>query len=152
MSTTKSPGAVAALGASEIDGLRHHVVSKLNRQELFTQAPIPATLIGSDSCEAAGIRVRAHAPVLALCRELVAAGFNPAFSLEAWRGETLCLRVRSIGEAARFTVVDGRHGTPRLRRRQEAPPGYVRGSSLAQIADQQEVPTPDQPGISEALL
>ena len=39
-----------------------------------------------------------YAPVLDLCRELLAAGFNPASPLEAWRRETLCLRVRSIGE------------------------------------------------------
>ena len=48
--------------------------------------------------------MEAAAPVLALCRKLMAAGHNPATSLEAYRGEVLCLRVRSIGEAAMLTV------------------------------------------------
>jgi hypothetical protein len=33
-----------------------------------------------------------------------------------WRGDVLCLRIRSIGEAAQLTVEDDRHGRPRLRR------------------------------------
>jgi hypothetical protein len=116
MTATKSPGARAARGASEIDGIGHHVVSKVNRQQTFAQTPIRATLIGSDRCEAEGLSAHGYAPVLDLCRELVAAGFNPASRLEAWRGDTLCLRVRSIGEGARLTVEDNRHGTPNLRR------------------------------------
>jgi hypothetical protein len=79
-------------------------------------APIRATLIGDNRCEAAGITVRGSAPVLALCRKLVEAGHDPAPALEAYRGETLCLRIRSIGEAAGLTVEDSRHGTPRFRR------------------------------------
>jgi hypothetical protein len=33
-----------------------------------------------------------------------------------WRGNVLCLRIRSIGEAAQFSIEDDRHGRPRLRR------------------------------------
>ena len=142
MKKIESPGAVAALGASEIDGLGQRVVLGVNRQQQLSQAPIRATLIGSNCCEAEGLSARGYAPVLELCSELVAAGFNPACSLEAWRGETLCLRIRSIGESARFTVADDRHGTPRLRRRQERPQRYVAGSPVAPIADGREVPTP----------
>jgi hypothetical protein len=83
--TTKSPGALAAHGASEIDELGRHVVSEANRQQRFAQAPIRAELIGSSRCDAEGLSARGYAPVLELCRELVAAGFSPACPLEAWR-------------------------------------------------------------------
>ena len=75
-----------------------------------------AELIGSNTCTAADITVVDHAPVLALCRALVKAGHDSAIPLEVWRGTTLCLRVRSIGEGARLTVEDDPHGRPRLRR------------------------------------
>jgi hypothetical protein len=42
------------------------------------------------------------------------AGHDPATPLEAYRGSTLCLRVRSIGEGAALTVKDGRDGKPRF--------------------------------------
>ena len=65
---------------------------------------IRAELFGSDACAALGVAVCATAPVLALCRRLVAAGYDPALPLEAWRGPALCLRVRSIGEASQLRV------------------------------------------------
>ena len=68
--------------------------------------PIRAELIGSDTCTAMGIIARAHAPVLTLCRLLIEAGHNPSARLEAYRGSTLCLTVRSIGEG------DAPHGQP----------------------------------------
>jgi hypothetical protein len=124
------------------------VVSRLrNHQEGFAQAPIRAELIGSDQCRAEGLGARGYGPVLKLCRNLVAAGFNPARQLEAWRGSTLSLRVRSIGEGAQLTIADDRHGTPRLRRRQEHPEGYVAGSLVAPSADGQEyLPQPEAGG------
>jgi hypothetical protein len=45
-------------------------------------------------------RARASAPVLALCRELLAAGLDPDAATEAYRAGTMALRVRSIGEGA----------------------------------------------------
>jgi hypothetical protein len=96
-------------------------------------APIRATLIDSDRCEADGHTVRAYAPVLAMCRELVAAGYDPATSLVAYRGDTLCLKVRSIGEGAKYTVKDGSTGTPALRRYREPVPGIATASSIAPI-------------------
>ena len=42
--------------------------------------PIRAELTGSNLCSALGITARAAAPVLALCRQLVAAGHDPALS------------------------------------------------------------------------
>jgi hypothetical protein len=132
MTAAKSPGAVAALGASVSDHRGRQVIAENNRQQTFAQAPIRVTLIGFDRCEAAGISVRGYAPVLDLCRELVAAGFDPACPLEAWRGQILCMRVRSIGQGARLTVADDRHGTPRLRRRQERSQRYAAGSPVRQ--------------------
>lgn len=39
-----------------------------------------------------------------LCRALIDAGHDPASRLEAHRGAMLCIRVRSIGEAAGVEV------------------------------------------------
>jgi hypothetical protein len=71
-------------------------------QELAT--PIRATLIGCDRCEVEGYAVRAYAPLPAMCRELVAAGYDPATPLEAYRGDMLCLKARSIGEGANLEI------------------------------------------------
>ena len=60
---------------------------------------IRADLTGDDICSALGVTARASSPILAICRELVAAGINPALPLHAYRGGVLCLFVRSIGEA-----------------------------------------------------
>jgi hypothetical protein len=71
---------------------------------------IHAELAWSDHATAFGIVARGASPVLALCRKLVEAGYDPRTPLEAWRAGTLCLRVRSIGEGARLTV-DEHNGT-----------------------------------------
>jgi hypothetical protein len=142
MTAKKSPAALAAGRASETDGIEHHVVSENNRQHNFAQAPICAELIGSSRCDAEGLSARGYAPVFQLCRELVAAGFNPACSLEAWRGETLCLRVRSIGEGARLTVEDDSRGTPHLRRRRDRTERCGAGSPVAQTDNGWGVPSP----------
>jgi hypothetical protein len=70
-----------------------------------TTQVIRAELIGTETCKAAGITANGNAPALALCRRLVATGHDPGTPLEAWRGDVLALRVRSIGEAARLRVV-----------------------------------------------
>src|SRR5262249_38915226 len=59
-------------------------------------------LIGADRCAALGMTARGTTPVLALCWLLVEAGHDPVMPLEAWRGSTLCLRIRRIGEAAQL--------------------------------------------------
>jgi hypothetical protein len=102
---------------------------QLNPQQLA--APRRATLIGSDRCEAEGHTVRAYAPVLAMCRELVAAGYDPETPFEVYRGDTLCLKVRSIGEGARYTAKDSSAGTPVLRLYQEPVLGIARASPIA---------------------
>jgi hypothetical protein len=45
-----------------------------------------------------------RAPVLELCRKLVRAGYDPGRPLEVYRGDVLCLRVRSIGEGAKLFI------------------------------------------------
>jgi hypothetical protein len=65
--------------------------------------------LSSDSiATSCGIEVKSPSPVLALCRELVRQGCDPVTPLQAYRGDTLCLTVRSIGEAASLEVVGGR--------------------------------------------
>jgi hypothetical protein len=61
-------------------------------------------LRGSDTCTALGMTARSSSPVLALCRDLIDAGHNPGEPLEAWRGGTLCLRIRAIGVAAGLKI------------------------------------------------
>jgi len=90
------------------------IAGKTNR--IVEAKAIFAELIGSNTCTAAGVTVVDHAPVFALCRALVKAGQEPNRPLHAYRGDVLCLCVRSIGEGARLTVEDDRHGRPRLRR------------------------------------
>ena len=52
--------------------------------------------------------------MLALCRQLIAAGHDPRLPLEAWRGLVPCLRVRSIGEAAQLRLATHGSGVERL--------------------------------------
>ena len=94
-----------------------------------------AELIGSNTCTAAGVTVVDHAPVLASCRVLVTAGHDPNRPLHAYRGDVLCLRVRSIGEGARLTIEDDRHGRPRLRRWRNRPRRYGAAPLARQIGN-----------------
>ena len=71
---------------------------------------VRAQIIGSGRCSAEGHTGRGLSPVLALCRKLVEAGFDPGLPLHAYRGDILCLTVRSIGEGARLTVKERRNG------------------------------------------
>jgi hypothetical protein len=77
--------------------------SESNKQDSANGA-IRAELIGDDTASAVGNTVTATSPVLALCARLVEAGTDPATPLEAYRGTTLCLHVRSIGTAARLEI------------------------------------------------
>jgi hypothetical protein len=66
----------------------------------------PATeLSGSSVCSAAGITVQSTSPILAICRRLTEAGIDPDRPLLVYRGDTLCLRVRNIGEAGALRVI-----------------------------------------------
>ena len=74
-----------------------------NPSQVLQQA-IRADLIDSDACTALGLTCNSASPVLALCRALVEAGHDPATPLEAYRGKTFCLRIRSICECAELEI------------------------------------------------
>jgi hypothetical protein len=68
-----------------------------------------AHLIGSSTCTGSGITANSPTPVLALCRQLIAAGLDPDQAMDVYRGATLALRVRSLRQAARLEI--NGHGT-----------------------------------------
>ena len=145
--TAKGPGAAGtAHRAIEIDGLDGRVVSESSPQD-FDQAPIRATLIGSAHCE---VDARGHAPVLGLCRALLAAGYDPRRPLHAYRGNTVALKIRSIREGARLTVEDNRRGTPSFRRWRN--PGERSGAASPSTCDSNRPlagPSPSKKTTSE---
>jgi hypothetical protein len=65
---------------------------------------IVTRLVGSDIATALGLTAQSSSPVLLLCRRLVDAGHDPATLMHAYRGDTLALIVRSIGDAARLEI------------------------------------------------
>ena len=77
---------------------------------------IRAELVGGGTCTSLGITAKSGSPVLALCRKLIEAGHNPAMPLEVYRGNMLCIRVRSIGEAARLRMDTDKTGRPVFKR------------------------------------
>src|SRR5438094_637985 len=87
---------------------------ELSRRSRVTA--IRAQLSGDDTAGALGITVRSPSPVLALCRKLVDAGYDPSASLEACRGDSLALRVKSIGQAAQLKVDVAPSGRPFFKR------------------------------------
>jgi len=110
-------------------------LSRTSLSQNFRQA-IRAELIGSNACSALGITARGHAPVLSLCQLLIEGGHDPKRALLAYRGDTLCLWVRSIVEGAALAVEDDRRGTPRFRRRRARGAGaapYVAQIRKAQV-------------------
>jgi hypothetical protein len=88
--------------------------AKLNITEDNAAQAIRADLIGSTTCTVGNLTGTGHAPVLAMCRELLAAGVDPDQALEFYRGAVLALRVRSIGDGAALTIKTAGNGTPIL--------------------------------------
>jgi hypothetical protein len=74
-----------------------------------------AEFVGNHVCKAAGVVVKANAPALALCRQLLAQGVDPDAALQIYRNGTLALRIRSIADGAALTVEDDRFGKPVFR-------------------------------------
>jgi hypothetical protein len=89
---------------------------------------IRAELIDSDTAIALGHAVKAYTPVP--CRALVAAGHDPALRLEAYRNETHCLTVRSIGEGSRLEINARGNGFRVHRAADAAPPVAANGLDL----------------------
>ena len=82
--------------------------------------PLEVELCGNELSRASACRyrdvvTRGHAPVLAMCRALIAAGYDPSRPLHVYRDKVLALTVRSIGEGAKLTVKDGSTGRPGFR-------------------------------------
>jgi hypothetical protein len=103
----------------ERNRLRSSVARNIKRTRKRSAAAISAVraeLIGTNRATALGIKAHNPSPVVALCRTLVEAGHDPATPLLAYRGNTLALKVRSIGEGAKLTVGDSRIGKPVFRR------------------------------------
>jgi hypothetical protein len=99
---------------------------------------IHAELAWDDHATACGIAAHSSSPVLKLCRLLVDAGHDPGSPLEAWRNGTLCLRVRSIGEAAGLTVKSAGNGAPlfvRIGEGATAPPIDLTTPDHAEVPD-----------------
>jgi hypothetical protein len=78
------------------------------------QEHVIAELVGDDCCrcQEIGAAVTANAPVLAMCRQLLAAGIDPDKALRVYRCGVLALTVHSIREGARLTVKTAGNGTP----------------------------------------
>lgn len=100
----------------------------MSRQEVTTNFPTIERQALSQSrrprsnvrAAALGVTCHGSAPILDLCRKLVAAGHDPETPLEAYRGATLALITTSIGAAARLQI--NAHGTG-FRPRSEADTG-----------------------------
>jgi hypothetical protein len=86
-------------------------------------APVICSLTGSDRCSVDGLTVKHNAPVLAMCRALMDAGYDQERPLEAYRGDVLSLRVSNIGYGAKFTGEDSRSGGAPVLRRYKVFPG-----------------------------
>jgi hypothetical protein len=75
-------------------------------------APVVCPIINSDRCEIDDLVVKHNAPVLAMCRKLIEAGYDQDRPLETYRGDTLRLRISSVCYGAKWTVEDNRVRTP----------------------------------------
>ena len=64
---------------------------------------------------------------------MVDAGHDPATPLEAWRNDVLCLRVRSIGEAAGLELNGEGTGFRPIRKPDAAPPIDLIASDHAEV-------------------
>jgi hypothetical protein len=101
MTTNANAGAGDPGAAAEIDRLPGAITST-NSQTKTNAQVVRAELFGADTCSANGISVQGSAPVLALCKTLLAAGLDPDAALRVYRGAVLALR--SIGEGSRLEV------------------------------------------------
>jgi hypothetical protein len=99
---TMKPAALATRRASVF--INSQVGGAEDNPSQVLQQAIRADLIGLDTCTALGLTCNSGSPVLAMRRALVIAGHDPGSQLEAYRGDVLCLRVRSIGAGAAVEV------------------------------------------------
>jgi hypothetical protein len=91
--------------------------------------------------------------VLALCRKLVATGFDPNTPLEAYRNRnTLALKVRSIGEGARLAVAGNGVGFRVEASASEGACGVVGGSPVRFAAKSEPRGTPHVTRLDGAAI
>jgi hypothetical protein len=91
------------------------------------QLSIHAEITGDDGCSACGVSVRSATPIFSLCRALIEAGHDPSAAMECYRGNTLAVSVRTIGEAAALTVRESTsEGRPRFVRYRSFAAGRAR--------------------------
>ena len=118
------PASLKAMAGRRNSGMRYgaHPVNSQRLSPKQAPAPVHAELIGSSTATALGITGRGNTPILDLCRRLIAAGHDPDQPLEAFRGDVLCLIVRTIAEGAALEINgDGTGFRPR-RQPGAAPP------------------------------
>jgi hypothetical protein len=102
-------------GAGANDETENRVDTFARPSEQASQAtPLRAALSGK-CCVAEGVSARGNTPILALCRALMAAGYDPDRALHVYRGSVLAVIVSAIGKAAKLTVEDDSRGKPRFR-------------------------------------
>lgn len=102
-------------GTGANDETEDRVNTSAKSSEQASQAiPLRATLSGK-CCVAECISVRCDMPILALCRALIAAGYDPGRALHVYRGSVLAFVISAIGKAAKLTVDDDSRGRPRFR-------------------------------------
>jgi hypothetical protein len=93
---------------------------------------IRAELSGSDHATALGSVAHGNAPVLGLCRKQIDTGcVDLATPLHAYRGDILCLIIRSIGEAAALEINSAGNGFRPLREPDAGPPMRQTGRGRA---------------------
>jgi hypothetical protein len=132
MAYMKNPAAANG-GGSGNDVHAAKLNTPVNTRTAARNQVLRADLIGTDAYSAAGITTTGNAPVLVLYRRLLADGHDPATRLEVYRGATLALIVRSIGEAAQLEInskgSDFAAHRPRVR---TAPPVRKTGAAATQ--------------------
>jgi hypothetical protein len=96
--------------------------SAINSQVAHRKQPLRADHTGVATYTAAGMAARGTTPVLTLCRQLLAAGLDPDRAMEVFRGATLALRIRTIGEAAGLEINAEGTGFRPARKPDTAPP------------------------------
>src|SRR6516225_7670285 len=78
---------VLAAQRERINAVRSHASDKYKTKTGSRTGVIRAELFGDGTAAAAGITMTGSAPILALCRKLVAAKHDPDQSLAAYRGD-----------------------------------------------------------------
>jgi hypothetical protein len=109
------------------------------------EQPVRVQLVGSNRAEAFGLVTVGRAPLCQLCRKLIRAGIKADLPVEAYRGDVLALRARSLLMAAQLTAKDDVRGTPRFERYRPPAagrPAVVGGPASRTAQNRSEAPGP----------